>query len=166
MRGDDQISSNTNLSIPWWTPITPVLSTRNGRNHPFQLEKPAFCYMSSISYGHILLAAGRSSMCNLLVLLFKGNFTIFLLLWTETWPWQWLAKLLAVKRARQAITFQIERTPVSGWLYITMLPATYNVLTPSHYPPAQTLKWKSKTKQNPPLCLSTLTNLLGSQLVE
>lgn len=136
------------------------------KNRGTQLEKPPFCYMSSISHDHILLAAGRSSMCNLLVLLFKGNFTIFLLLWAETWPWQWLAKLLAIKRVHQAITFQIERTQVSGWLYTAMLPATYNLLTPSHDPPAQTLIWKNKTKQNPPLCLSTLTNLLGSQLVE
>ena len=72
------------------------------------------------------------------------------------------AKLLAIKRAHQAITFQIGRTQVSGWLYIAMLPATYNLLTPSHHhPPAQTLIWKKKKK--PPLCLSTFTNLLGSQ---
>ena len=55
------------------------------------------------------------------------------------------AKLLAIKRAHQAITFQIERTQVSGWLYIAMLPATYNLLTPSHHhPPAQTLIWRKK----------------------
>ena len=110
----------------------------------------------------MLVAAGRSSRCSLLVLLFKGNFTIFLLLWAETWPWQWVSQTLGHKESTPSYNISGRKNP---GLWVTLYSnATCHLQSPNPQPPPSTSSNPNmKKKKNPPLCLSTFTNLLGSQ---
>ena len=84
----------------------------------------------------MLVAAGRSSRCGLLVLLFKGNFTIFLLLWAETWPWQWVSQTLGHKESTPSYNISDRKNP---GLWVTLYSnATCHLQSPNPQPPPST----------------------------